>query len=236
MKISVVIAAFNERDFIADCLNSIKFADEILVIDDHSTDDTPDIAKHHGAKVIRRKLDGFATQKNFGIDKAKNDWILILDADERVSQELATEIQQLTKPAAIAYSMPFKNYLGKKWLRYGGLYPDRHIRLFNRKHARYGDRQIHEMLNIQGDIAKLGGPVIHLTYSGYLEYYQKVKKYASLEAKVSPNTPSIISVVKEFGRRYFKLSGYRDGIAGLVSAALLAYYQLEMRRLRRRKK
>lgn len=233
MKISVVIAAYNESDFIADCLNSVKFADEVLVIDDNSTDDTALIAKQHGAIVIKRKLDGFATQKNFGIDKTKNDWVLILDADERISAELASEIQALTKPRAAAYSMPFKNFIGKKLLRHGGLYPDHHTRLFNKKLARYGQREIHEMLDIKGEVAKLNGPVIHLTYANYREYYQKVKRYAALEAKVSSDAPSVARIVKEFGHRYLKLRGYKDGFAGLVSAVLLAYYQLELRRLRR---
>jgi glycosyltransferase involved in cell wall biosynthesis len=226
----VVIAAKNEQDHLADCLRSVAFADELILIDDYSQDRTASIARAAGAKVFTRKLDGFATQKNFGIDHATHDWVLILDADERVSKTLRTEMRAL-QPArgTVAYSIPFRNYVGKKWLRWGGLYPDRHIRLFHRRYARYGSREVHEMLDIHGRTAALAGDIIHLTYASFREYLDKVHRYATLEAETATSKPRYRAGVRVFLDRYIRQQGFRDGMPGLASAALLAYYQIVKR-------
>lgn len=231
MKISVVIAAKDEATMLPDCLASIVFADEVVVIDDNSQDATATLARTSGAKVITRKLDGFATQKNFGIDQARNNWVLILDADERLSAPLQAEIQAL-KPnrGTVAYSMPFRNYVGRKWLRHGGLYPDRHTRLFDRRRARYGGRQIHEMLDIDGHTTPLSGDVIHFTYANLREYLDKVRRYARLEAQTSATKPRYRASLRVFLDRYIRQQGFRDGLPGLASAGLLAYYQMVKRR------
>lgn len=231
MKISVVIATKNEEDSIAECINSASFSDDIVIIDDNSNDSTISIATHHGARTYKRKLDGFATQKNFGVQKARYDWVLILDADERVSKELASEITSLKQEKnTAAYSIPFKNHLGGRWLKYGGLYPDRHTRLFNKNLARYGKREIHEMLEIEGDVSNLNGDIIHYTYKNYSEYWEKVKKYSKLEAKTRSQKPRYRHVLKEFLSRYFRQQGYRDGIDGLFSAIVLSLYIYRMRK------
>ena len=232
MKISVVIAAKNEVGVIESALESAIFADEIIIIDDNSTDDTANVSRSYNAKVYKRGLDGFATQKNFGIDKANNDWVLILDADERISAELKNEIQRLKPTEDVsAYSMPFKNYVGDKWLAHGGLYPDRHTRLFNRKFARYGEREIHEELVLRkGIVSPLKGDVIHLAYNDLREYDAKVSHYAKKEASLQKNIPSRLRPFKEFIRRYILLLGFLDGYNGLASAYLLARYQYLMRR------
>ncbi len=232
MRISVVIIAKNEAGYIEDCLRSVAWANERLVIDDDSTDRTAAMATALEARVLSHKLTGFATQKNFGIDQAKNDWILILDADERVSPELAGEIQALPdQPPAAAYSMPFQNYLGKKWFHHGGFYPDRHLRLFDRRQARYGAREVHETLDINGQTAGLNGSVIHLTYRDSREYLDKVRRYSLRQAEEDfrLQKPEIrlnyAWTVKEFMTRYLVLSGWRDGWIGLVSAVLMGYYR-----------
>lgn len=231
MNISVVIITKNEQQDLPGCLDSVGFADEVIVVDDQSTDKTVEIAKAAGAKVFKRKLDGFATQKNFGIDKASNDWVLILDADERLSEGLQAEIQNLNpKPGVVAYQMNFQNHIGKRWLKHGGLYPDPHIRLFNKKFARYGEREIHEQLIIKGKTAKLQNDVTHYTYANFNEYKDKVKKYAKLEAAVDKKRPSFIHPFRVFVIHYIKESGYKDGWAGFRSAWLLAYYQILKRR------
>jgi glycosyltransferase involved in cell wall biosynthesis len=230
MKISVMIAAKNEAQHLPEALASVSFSDDIVVIDDMSTDETPAIARAAGARVMQRKLDGFASQKNFGIDQAKHDWVLILDADERVTPELRQAIEQLDPPKGVAgYQFAWKNYLGPKWLAHGGLYPDYHTRLINRHHARYGKREIHETLDMDGATETLPGDIIHLTYASSQAYLAKVLKYARQEARWSNKKPSYRSAVKEFLVRYFKQQGFKDGWAGLVSASLLAYYRLVIR-------
>ena len=230
MKISVVIAAKNEEAYLPAALTSVSFSDDIVIVNDNSTDKTVAIAKANGARVFDRKLDGFASQKNFGIDKAVHDWVLILDADERLTPELIESIQNLKPvPGVVAYQFAWRNYLGDKWLAHGGLYPDCHVRLFNRRKARYGDREIHEELEIEGETKTLTGDVIHLTYRDTGAYYRKVVKYARLEAKWTPQRPSLKSAPKVFLVRYFKQHGYKDGIAGIISAALLGYYRIVVR-------
>lgn len=230
MKYSVVIAARNEAKNIADCMNSAKGASEFVLIDNDSTDDTVQIASKLGAQVFHRKLDGFATQKNFGIDQTTNDWVLILDGDERLTAALADEILALEPGKTVGYRMAFRNYLGHKWLKHGGLYPDYHIRLFDKRVARYGQRQIHEQLEYQGEIETLEHDMIHWTYRNASEYLAKVKRYAPLEAGWDQTKPSILAIAKTFYRKYIKEQGIRDGIAGLISAAMLTYYQVLKRR------
>lgn len=232
MKFSTVFAVMNEERYLPDALKSVQGCDDIVVVvDDRTTDRTAEFAQLVGARVFTRKFDGYASQKNFAIDQAKYDWVLILDGDERVSPELLRSIMIVEDllPRTAAYEFAWRNYLGDKWLKHGGLYPDRHTRLINRRHARYGERQIHEQLVIDGDTERLEGDVVHLTYRNTRAYYDKVMKYARLEAAWTKERPTIRSAVKEFLVRYFKLEGWKDGWAGLVSAVLLAYYRLVVR-------
>lgn len=236
MKISAVVIAKNEEKTISDCLSSMRFANEIILIDDASTDRTVEIAKQYKAKIFHQKMRSYSSQRNYGTSKTSNDWVLMVDADERVSRDLTREISNIKSTPAAAYSIPFKNYLGKKWLRYGGLYPDRHIRLFNKHHAAYKPSNVHENLEIRGQVEELRSPIIHLTYRDTFDYYQKVRKYAALEAKDTNTAPSWAEIAKTFYRKYLKLRGYKDGWAGLTSAKLLTYYQYLVRKEMKRAK
>ncbi len=241
MKFSVVVIAHNEEDVLADCLTSVGFASEVIVVNDMSSDNTVKIAEQHGAKVYDRKLDGFASQKNFGIEKTANQWVLILDADERVSAELSKVIQALEPPSEVsAYSIAFRNFVGGSWLRHGGLYPDRHIRLFDKTKARYGKREVHETLEIsEGRTAELAGDIVHLTYAGRREYLDKVRTYSRRQAEedLRLGQPTrylpFLTPVKVFLFHYVKLVGFLDGWNGFISALYLAYYRvLYQRRLK----
>jgi glycosyltransferase involved in cell wall biosynthesis len=226
MRYSAVIVTKNEAANILECIASAKGASEVVVVDDDSSDDTVALAQKAGAKVFKRRLDGFANQKNFGIDQTASDWVLILDADERLTPQLANEIASLKpRPSQAGYEIAFRNYVGKKWLRHGGLYPDYHIRLFNKKLARYGPRQVHERLSYQGEIDRLQHDIIHFTYRNFQEYQAKVRKYAPLEAQSESIKPSLGTVAKTFYWKYIKERGFLDGLAGLASAWLLMYYQ-----------
>jgi len=232
MKISVVIAAKNEEAMLPDCIRSVLgFSDDVVLVNDMSTDATVEVAKKYGARVFDRKLDGFSTQKNYGASKANNDWVLILDADERVSNELSDELIRLKPGGKTAgYEIKFRNHIGKKWLRHGGLYPDPHVRLYDHRRAKYGKREVHETLDVDGGVGKLNNDIIHFTYANYAEYLAKVKKYATLEAKWAEKKPSIIHPLRVFVDKYILQKGILDGAAGLISAALLAYYQMIIRR------
>jgi glycosyltransferase involved in cell wall biosynthesis len=231
MKFSLVIVALNEEKYLADCIKSVPNCDDIVVlIDTRTTDKTAEIAKANGARVFERTFDGFASQKNYAIDLARHDWVLILDGDERLMPDLAAYITTLElDPEFVAYSFRWRNYVGKKWLAHGGYYPDPHTRLVDRRHAQYGKREVHETLEIDGKTKALNLDVIHLTYPNFRAYYRKVMKYAREEARWSKERPSLQSIVKEFAIRYLKLAGYKDGWQGLISAYLMAYYRLVVR-------
>lgn len=231
MKISVVIAAKNEEDVLQRCLDSVKFADEIVLVDDESTDRTVEIAKMNNVKIFHRKLDGFASQKNYGISKCANKWVLVIDADEVVSDQLRNNIGGLDiKTELVAFDIPRRNHLGKKWLRHGGLYPDYQRRLFDRSKCKYGKREVHEILVVDGSCGTLQGDILHATYKDYGEYLAKVNKYAVLEAQWTERRPSVLRPVRVFAEKYFAEKGILDGLAGLISALLLAYYQVIIRR------
>lgn len=241
MKISVVIIAKNEEAKIGDCLASAAFSDDIIVVDDNSTDRTPVIAEQAGARVFPKKMRGYATQKNFGIAKAKNSWVLILDADERITPELQKSIVSTDSQKGIAgYEIAFRNYVGERWLKHGGLYPDYHVRLFDKSTGQYGKREVHESLELDGDIRRLQGDIIHLTYDNYAAYLNKVKKYSVIQAqedyRLDNSKFKVVhnNVTKEFLHKYIRLNGWLDGFAGLKSALLLAYYRyLYCRELKR---
>ncbi len=187
MALSVVLITKNEEDNIARTLASVMaIADEIILVDSGSSDRTVEIAGTFPiVKVFVEKWKGFARQKNSAIEKATGDWILSLDADEEVSPELANEIaDSFRKPlnGVTAFSIPRKNYFLGRWIRHGGFYPDRKVRLVRREAARFEDRPVHEDMKITGAVAELHAPLLHHAYptlSGYLEH---MNRYSSLGA------------------------------------------------------
>lgn len=234
MKFSTVIAARDEERDLPAALESVRFCDDIVVvIDTRTTDNTAKVAEAGGARVFEREFDGFATQKNYAIGKAKHDWVLVLDGDERVDHELSRAIRELPDhPKAAAYEFSFRHYLGRAWLGHGGLYPDLHARLLDRRRARYEGREVHEQLKIDGDTERLPGNIEHLTYRDSRQYLEKVRKYSLSQAredvrlkKIKKFRRPLKAAIGEFVLRYHKLQGWKDGWAGVVSAVLLSYYQ-----------
>ncbi|MCL5411606.1 MAG: glycosyltransferase family 2 protein [Patescibacteria group bacterium] len=234
-KISVVVIAKNEEKNIKDCLNSVGWADQkIVVIDSSSEDKTENIARKFADSVYVRMWEGYGGQKNFGIEKAKNEWIFNLDADERVSSELSYEIQTTLKesPEVDGYYIPFKNYIGNRWLKHGGLYPDYHLRLFRKRcgvfEGRYGGK-VHEQVHLK-KVGYLKGSVEHYTYKNLGDYLAKVRKYATLEAEDSIAKKDVlkwketIKPVLRFLKIYFFQRGFLDGWFGFINALMLSYY------------
>ncbi len=232
LPVSVVIVARDEEKVIAECLRSVEMcAEVIVVVDNRSTDETTHIAHDAGATVFTEKFVDFSQIKNFALAKAKEPWTLLLDADERVSSELAESIKKATKPmqnSPIGFLIAFRNHLRGKWLQHGGMYPDYHLRFFKTKSAHYTGA-IHEKLVIEeGPQGVLGGDIIHMTYPSAKILFRKVRKYAELEAIEYPKkstSQAVFHAAKRFIGVYFFRRGILDGINGLINAIALAEYQ-----------
>ena len=237
--LSVVITAFNEEKNIGECLNSVKnLADEIIVVDNSSIDKTKTIAQKYTKKIFSQKNDSqnIDTQKNFGFSKATGDWILSLDADERVTPELEQEIKQRLASSgerlAKAYWIPRKNIIFGKWIEHTGWYPDYQLRLFEKGKGKYSERHVHEHLQVSGETAYLQAPMLHLNYDSVFQFITKaVISYIPSEAEFLLQKGYIFNYLdairfptREFINRFFAREGYKDGLHGLVLSMLMAWY------------
>lgn len=238
-KISVVISAYNESQKIKDCLKSVKqFADEIIVVDNSSTDGTGTIARSYGAKVFKRPNNLMLNiNKNFGFTKAKNEWILNLDADERITDELQKEIEILFEkdnPDEISgYAIPRKNIIFGKWIEHTGWYPDYQLRLFRKGKGKFLEQHVHEQLSLDGTIEKLDNPMLHESYKTVKEFLLKffviyapneAQNVLAGEGKVYEPSDFLRNPFHEFINRFYFHKGYKDGLHGLVLSLLMAFY------------
>jgi glycosyltransferase involved in cell wall biosynthesis len=236
-KISVVVLTKNEEKNIAACLESVKWADEIIVIDDHSTDKTADIAKRYTGNVIMHSLSSnFSEQRNLGLDRASGDWILQMDADERVTDELRKKITDILKNGSELSAFRFKrtnNFCGK-FLTAGGEDTHRPLRLFKKAGARFSGDRIHEQLTVNGRIGEIDSVMEHYNFPDISHYVETQDFYSGLEARALYEKAGLIperrlrkeltiGPVKLFFKIYIKRRGYRDGLHGLVFAALSAW-------------
>jgi len=232
MTLSVCIITFNEEANIGRTLESVselvkQTGGEIVIVDSGSTDRTIDIAKSHGAKLFVEPWKGYAAQKNSAIEKCSGDWTLLLDADEAVSKELALEIQRIAqqKDAGTAgYWIARKNLFLGRWLRHGGFYPDRKLRLFRRGRGRVEDRLVHETIKVEGTSGILRGDLLHYAYPTLADYIAHMNKYSSLGAQMAVQEGkrgfSVIDIVIRpkltFLYNYFLRLGFLDGKEGLL--------------------
>lgn len=233
-KISVVISAYNEEKRIKDCVLSVVWADEIIVIDNSSTDKTADIAKNNGAKIIRRENNPMLNvNKNFGFSKATGDWILSLDADERVTPELKEEILSIlgSHSTTDGYWIARKNIIFGKWIQSDMWWPDYQLRLFKKGKGRFLEEHVHEKLVVDGVSEKLEKPMIHENYSSVSHYISKLDVYTTSEAtNIIKSGKKIIWVdairfpLQDFLKTFFAQNGYKDGLHGLVLSILQAFY------------
>lgn len=234
--LSVIIITKNEASHIADCLQSVAWADEIIVLDSGSSDDTVAICKTFTDKVYTTDWQGFGIQKQRALDKASNDWILSIDADEIVTSELKAEIMQAMQTSEInGFEIPrLSNYCGRV-IRHGGWYPDYVLRLFRREQGHFTDAVVHERIVVTGKIAKLNTPFLHDAFVDFEEVLHKVNNYSSLGAKLlyekgkrtSP-AKAILKGLWTFMRTYILQAAFLDGSHGLllaISNAEGAYYK-----------
>ncbi len=233
MKISAVIITFNEEERLPAALQSLEgIASEIIVVDSHSTDDTVKIARNFGCRVFIRDWTNYADQKNFGQSQASFPWILSLDADERLSPELREEIISLlpTEPECAGFSMPRRVFYLGRWIRHGGWYPDRRVRLFRRDRAFWEGEYVHEKLVVNGEIKKLKGDILHFTYRHITDHMRRINLFSELGAKKLYVQRKkchwyhlIFLPIFRFIRNYIFLGGFLDGFPGLVIAGLSSY-------------
>ena len=224
-QLSVVIISKNEEKFIADAVKSALFADEVLILDSGSTDNTCTIAQQLGAKVLHQDWLGFGAQKNKAVELASNDWVFVLDSDERIPAELQSEIlSTLQDPNANGYYIARLNNFFGKYIRHCGLYPDYSVRLFNRQKGRFNNVPVHESVQIQGNTDKLKNHMIHLAFDTVEEFSNKQKKYAALSQKKKNLIKAFFSPIWTFLKIYIIRLGFLEGWRGFVIAKVYAQY------------
>ncbi len=235
VKISAVIIAFNEEEKISRAVESVSWADEILVVDSESTDRTREFAESLGARVIVQKWLGFSKQKQFAADSARNDWIFSLDADEQVSEKLKIEISGLknsNSKTADGYRIPRLTYYLDRPIRHGGWYPDWQLRFFNRQKGRWKDVLIHESVEVTGLVEKLSGDILHFSVENAAHHHRMIgERYAPLAAEqmfVSGRRTSPLKIAAAgfitFFQTYFLKLGFLDGLAGFCIARFAAHH------------
>ena len=235
MDISVVIITKNEAHIIGNTLQSLQgVTNNIIIVDNGSTDETISICRKYNAQVIERGWEGYGTTKNKGIDAANNDWILSLDADEAIDEELKTVLSQLDfSDESAVYELKYKNFFCNKWIRFGEWSGDKHIRLFNRKKVRWDDAPVHECLLMPGDkkIIRLKGNVLHYTVNNTDEYMAKTIHYAKLNAQkyfLQGKKPGYFKLylgpIFNFLKHYIFELGFLDGFEGYLIAKTTAWY------------
>jgi glycosyltransferase involved in cell wall biosynthesis len=226
--LSAVLITRNAAEKLEACLASVSFCDEVIIVDAGSSDRTRELAQGFGARVIEKEWLGFGRQKQFAVEQARNDWVLCIDADERVSPQLAASIASaLENPVAPVYRMPRRNRFLGRWLRHGEGYPDWSARLFDRRSARWSDDPVHEKVLYAVTPGTLQGDLMHESAESLLEYLEKQNRYTTLAAQAlyaqggSATLVQLVgSPVVRFIKFYFFRLGFLDGLPGLAHTVI----------------
>jgi glycosyltransferase involved in cell wall biosynthesis len=225
--ISVIIITLNEAENIRACLESVAWADEVIVVDSGSSDATQEICREYNVRVlINKEWQGYGYQKNLALQQAAGDWVLSLDADERVSAELQRQLKLVVAaPQADAYALPRQAYFLGTMMRHGGWWPDYVVRLFRRGAGQFSNVLVHETVLVQGPVQKLSEPIIHYSYVSFEQLLEKINKYSSAGAAQAHAHNRQSSLMKAIGksmwtffRAYCLRAGFLDGQAGLIAA------------------
>ncbi len=235
-KLSVTIITYNEEKNIRDCLNSVKWADEIVVVDSFSTDKTIEICREYTDRVYQNKWHGFVEQKNLTLSKASNNWVLSIDADERISDELREEIRGLLNNSLKfdGYYIPRKTFYVKKWILHCGWYPDYKIRLFKKDNGRWegtGGTAIHESVKVDGKTGYLNGDILHYSFPTISSHLKTINSFTSISAMENfkkGKKAGILSILFRplfnFFKMYILKQGFLDGLPGLIVSILSSYH------------
>jgi len=231
--ISVCVIAMDEEDHIADCLRSADFADERIVVDSHSKDRTREIAASLGARVVERDWPGHVEQKNFALAQATQEWVLCLDADERVSPELrASILAALERPdLPDGFDCARRTWYLGRWIRHGGWYPDRKLRLFRRAAGRWTGTNPHDRVEVAGRVGRLDGDLLHFSYDSISDHLRTIDSFTSIAAREKRAAGEraglsglVLHPVGKFLRMYVAKAGFLDGFPGFAAAVSGAYY------------
>ena len=233
--VTATIITLNESANLAAALESVRWADEIIVVDAESTDDTVAVARRYTDRVTVRPWPGYIDQKNFAAAQASHDWIFSLDADERVTPALADEIRALVAagPACAGFRVPrVSRYLGR-WIRSTDWYPDYQLRLYDRRRAKWAGRHVHESVRAEGEVGRLRADLEHYPYRDVSHHLRTIDRYSSLAARQlfedgrrTGPLRIVLHADAAFLRNYLLRGGFRDGTAGLIVSMLNAYYVL----------
>jgi glycosyltransferase involved in cell wall biosynthesis len=233
-KLSVTIITKNEAADIGAALQSVAWADERIVVDSHSTDDTVAIARQYADRVVVRDWPGYIAQKNAAAALASHDWILSLDADERVTPALAADIQSLMAAAApphVGYRIPRVTWHLGRWVRTTDWYPDYQLRLYDRRSAAWTGQYVHESVAARGSVGRLTGELQHFAYRDIADHLETIDRYTTYAARQMHESGRRAGVLEIAGhpplaflRNYIARGGIRDGVPGLIISALNSYY------------
>jgi glycosyltransferase involved in cell wall biosynthesis len=232
-RLSVTIITKNEAAHIGDAIESVAWADEIVVVDSESSDDTVAIARRYTDRVVVRPWPGYVAQKNYAASIATNDWILSLDADERVTPALAGEIQALLAgtPGHHGYRMPRTTWHLRRWIRTTDWYPDDQLRLYDRRVGEWTGRYVHEAVKVRGAVGQLKGDLQHFAFRDIADHLETIDRYTTYAARQMHESGRRAGFLQlachpplAFLRNYLLRGGVRDGIAGFVISVLNSYY------------
>lgn len=247
--VSGFVITHNEQDDIADCLESIKWVDELTVVDSYSTDATAEIARRYTDRILEHEFAGHVAQTRFAFEQTTCDWVLWLDADERLTQEATEEVRRIFEehggPACDGFAFPRKTFFLGRWITHGGWYPQHKLRLMRRAAARIEGEEPHPEASVEGRVRRLQGDILHLSYpGGIIEYVQRSAKYADIAArgrlargKRASAAGLVLNPAFVFLKSYVLKLGLLDGVPGLAVAAGTAYHRfirdIRMRELAR---
>ncbi len=236
-KVSGFVICFNEEDNIAACLETMKWADELVVVDSFSTDATVEIARRYTDKIIQRPFSAYTDQTRFAFEQTTGDWVLWLDADERLTPEALAQVQERFSapdgPGADGFAFPRRTYFVNRWVRHGGWYPQHKVRLFRREGATIGGNPAHPTAELPGTVVNLRGDILHYSYPGGLvEMAQRSARFADLMARELHEKGRRFSLLNllfkpsfELVKKYLLQLGLLDGMPGLLIAVGSAYYR-----------
>ena len=233
-KLSVIVITHNEEKNIGDCLASVQWADEIVVVDSQSTDRTVELASRYTSRIHVKSWMGFGEAKNYALAQTTSDWVLWLDADERVTPELANEIRQVVHQDAddkVGYNFPRRAYFLGRWIQHSGWYPGRVVRLFRHGAGTFSDSLVHEHLKLEGAVGKLNHDLLHYTDRDLVHYFNKFNRYTSLAAEdltAKRRSFRLLDLLVRpplfFFKMYILRLGFLDGVPGLILCVLSSCY------------
>ncbi len=233
MKVTATVITLNEERHIAEALESLSWADEIVVVDSGSTDATVEIARRYTERVVVADWPGYAAQKNRAAAEASHDWVFSLDADERVTPELARAIDRVRgrAPEARGFRVARRAWYVDRWVRHSGWYPDWQVRLYDRREARFAGDFVHESVKVEGAVGTLDGDLLHYTVESLSDHHARIDRYTTLAAEALAVRGRRFSAARAimqppitFLQTYLLKQGFRDGAAGLAIAGFAAYY------------